>query len=1072
LAVSFEAAEKHQSQIPALQMLVAMGFVPLSQAKALELRGDRLRNVVLDDIAVESFMRINRFTHKGREYPFDLEDAHEALRRLKPTPDRIRGLKATNQDVYDTLVLGTTITKAIDGDSKSYSFRFIDWECPENNTLHVTAEYAVERSGSTQTKRCDIAAFVNGIPLLVIENKRPTESLKKAGSQLIGYQSEDNIPQLFHFAQLLVTMNRVDARYATVGTPQKFWGTWRDEEDGDDTISPFANRPLTVAEKDAVFSGDFAGARRYFDAMAAEGPRTVSPQDRALYALCRPERMLDLIRRFTVFDGGVRKVARHQQFFGIRKAVERVKQRDITGGRKGGVIWHTQGSGKSLTMVMLGRALALDKAIANPRIIIVTDRDDLDKQIKGTFKSCDMEPVRATTGANLLELIEYKKPLITTIINKFDTALRGSVQPDDDTNIFVLVDESHRTQTGKLGGHSQFATKMRRLIPNACYLGFTGTPLLKKDKNTLSTFGGLIHKYAINEAVADEAVVPLLYEGRMVEQQISGTVIDKWFEKISEGLTNQQKADLKRKFSRMDALAKTGQAIRAKAYDISEHYRQHWQGTGFKAQLVAPSKAAAIRFKEMLDDIGHVTSEIIMSPPNDNEGNEEVDKESKGLVRKFWDQQMAQYKTEEEYNRQIIDAFKGSGDPEILIVVSKLLTGFDAPRNTVLYVCKPLKEHNLLQAIARVNRLFEEDGVEKQFGFIIDYEGLLGELDSALTTYSAFDGYDDGDLAGTVHDVREEIRRLPQLHDQLWDLFKSVRNKKDMEEFERFLADEAIRHDFYERLKAYGRCLHIAMSSDKFLDVFDEIKADAMKRDWKRFSELRRSVQLRYQEIVDIKEFEPKIQKLLDDHVVALPAETIIEVVNINDPEALKAVVEENGVSEGSKADRIASATRRTITEKMDEDPAFYRQFSDLLEETIRAYRERRLSEREYLGNVVDLASKVARKDRGRHVPDVVKGDDDGQAFFGLLDGQLPSEAGEAIDQDTAAQVAIDIIAIVRAHHIVGVWTNDVAQNNMRNAIDDYFFDVLRDEKGIGVPVEKLDDLEQKILDLARARFP
>jgi type I restriction enzyme R subunit len=366
----------------------------------------------------------------------------------------------------------------------------------------------------------------------------------------------------------------------------------------------------------------------------------------------------------------------------------------------------------------------------------------------------------------------------------------------------------------------------------------------------------------------------------------------------------------------MDALAKTGQAIRAKAYDISEHYRQHWQGTGFKAQLVAPSKAAAIRFKEMLDDIGHVTSEIIMSPPNDNEGNEEVDKESKDLVRKFWDQQMVQYKTEEEYNRQIIDAFKGSGDPEILIVVSKLLTGFDAPRNTVLYVCKSLKEHNLLQAIARVNRLFEEDGVEKQFGFIIDYEGLLGELDSALTTYSAFDGYDDGDLAGTVHDVREEIRRLPQLHDQLWDLFKSVRNKKDMEEFERFLADEAIRHDFYERLKAYGRCLHIAMSSDKFLDVFDEAKIDDDEARLEAVSELRRSVQLRYQEIVDIKEFEPKIQKLLDDHVVALPAETIIEVVNINDPEALKAVVEETGCRKArrptaSPAQRAAPSPRR-----------------------------------------------------------------------------------------------------------------------------------------------------------------
>lgn len=1070
--MSFNAAEKHQSQIPALQLLIALGFQPLSQERAIALRGNRLRNVVLDEILAENLMRINRFTYRGREYPFDLEDAHEAMRRLKPTPDRQKGLRATNQDIYDTLVLGTTITKTIDGDSKSYSFRFIDWENPTNNRFHVTAEFSVERTGTTQTKRCDIVAFVNGIPLLVIENKRPTESLKKAGSQLIGYQNEDNIPQLFHFAQLLMTMNRVDARYATVGTPQKFWSAWKDEEDTDEIIDPFANRLLTQDEKAEVFSGDFSEARRYFDAMAAEGKRTVSSQDRSMFALCRPERLLDLIRRFTVFDGGVRKIARHQQFFGIRKAIERVRQFGEGGARKGGVIWHTQGSGKSLTMVMLGRALALEKEIPNPRIIIVTDRDDLDKQIKGTFKSCDMEPVRATTGANLLELIQNKTSLITTIINKFDTALRGSVQPDEDPNIFVLVDESHRTQTGRYGGLSQFATKMRRLLPQACYLGFTGTPLLKKDKNTLSTFGGLVHKYAINEAVADGAVVPLLYEGRMVDQQISGTVIDKWFEKISEGLTDQQKADLKQKFSRMDALAKTGQTIRAKAFDISEHYRQHWQGTGFKAQLVAPSKAAAIRFMEMLDEIGHVSSEVVISPPNDNEGNEEVDKESTDLVRKFWDQMMARFKNEEEYNRQIIDAFKGSGDPEILIVVSKLLTGFDAPRNTVLYICKSLKDHNLLQAIARVNRLYEEDGVEKQFGFIVDYEGLLGELDSALTTYSAFEGYEPGDLVGTVHDIREEIRKLPQLHEQLWDLFKSIRNRKDMEEFEQFLGDEAVRHDFYGRLRAFSRCLHISMSSDKFLDVFEEAKAEELKRDWKRFSELRRSVQLRYQEIVDIKEFEPKIRKLLDDHVVAMPAETIIDVVNINNPEALMAVVEEAGVSAGSKADRIASATRRAITERMDEDPTFYRQFSELLEETIRAYREKRLSEREYLSSVVDLAGKVARKDRGRDVPEAVRNDEDGQAFFGLLDGKLVTMEAEAMEREATAQVALDIIEIIKSHHIVGVWSNEVAQNNLRNAIDDYFFDVLRDERKIELPVDTLDELEQGVMNLARARFP
>lgn len=1065
----FDPSEKYQSQVPAIQTLVALGFKPLSQAQADKLR-DKPRNVVLDEILVDQLLKLNSFTYRGKKYKFDLEDAHEALRRLKPTPDKLKGLRGTNQDIYDQLVLGTTITKSIEGDSKSYSFRYIDWENPESNEFHVTAEMSVERTGNTQTRRCDIVCFVNGIPFVVIENKRPTESLKKADSQLIGYQSEGNIPQLFHYAHLLISMKRQEARYATVGTPRKFWLTWRDEEDRDEDILPVINKPLTDEEKDTVFSGDFADARNFFEALESAGDRAITEQDRLVYAMCRPERLLDLIRRFTVFDGGVRKVARHQQYFGILSAIERIKQREPDGRRKGGVIWHTQGSGKSLTMVMLGRALALDKDITNPRIIIVTDRDDLDKQIKGTFKSCDMEPVRAATGANLLELLRNKKPLITTIINKFDTALKSSDFRDESTDVFVLIDESHRSQTGRSGGQGTHAVKMRRILPMACYLGFTGTPLLKKERNTFETFGGPIHTYTIDDAVGDEAVVPLLYEGRMVEQQVSGDVVDTWFDKISEGLTDKQKADLKRKFSRMDALAKTGQAIRAKAFDISEHYRRFWQGTGFKAQLVAPSKAAAVRFKETLDEIGHVTSEIIISPPDDKEGNEEVDQESKDLVRKFWDRMITSYKSEAEYNRQIIDNFKTSGDPEILIVVSKLLTGFDAPRNTVLYVCKQLKEHNLLQAIARVNRLFEEDGQEKQFGFIIDYEGLLGELDQALTTYSAFEGFDKDDLVGTLHDIREEIKRLPQLHGQLWDLFKEIKNKKDMEQYEQFLGDEAKRHDFYSRLRAYGRCLHISMSSEKLYDLFTEEQIEQFKKDWKAFTELKRSVQLRYQETVDIKEFEPKIQKLLDDHVTAKPAEVIIEAVNINDPEALNRVVEEEGTTAASKADRIASATKRTITEKMDEDPAFYKKFKDLLEETLREYREKRISEKDYLSNVVDLASRVARKDHGRKVPDIIKNDEDSQAVFGVVEPVLKS-VGD-IPEETAAEISKSIIEIIKKRHIVDVWTNELAQNKMRNAIDDYFFDEVRDNQGIEIPLEILDEIELQIMDIARARFP
>ncbi|GAA1211141.1 HsdR family type I site-specific deoxyribonuclease [Rhodoglobus aureus] len=1074
---TFNAAEKHQSQVPALQLLVALGYTPLSQAAALQQRGRRLRNVLLDNILADQLLKLNSFSFRGREHRFDLADAHEAIRKLMPAPERAKGLTATSQEVYDTLVLGTTITKIIDGDTKSYSFRYIDWVNPQNNVFHVTAEMSVERTGSIATKRCDIVAFVNGIPFIVIENKRPTEELKKADRQLIAYQNAGNIPQLFHFAQLLVAMNRQDAAYATVDTPHKFWSPWREDEDTDTDIAAAINRPLTAEEKTAVFSGDFTSALPYFNGLATAGDRAISPQDRLIYALCRPERLLDLVRRFTVFDGGVRKIARHQQFFAVRNTVERVigdNSNTATGdARKGGVIWHTQGSGKSLTMVMLGKALALDPRLENPRILIVTDRDDLDCQIADTFRACEMVPARATTGAHLAELIHNRAPLITTIINKFDNATKRGIA-DESANIFVLVDESHRSQTGRYGGYGSFHVNMRRMLPAACYLGFTGTPLLKREKNTATTFGGLIHKYTIDQAVEDGAVVPLLYEGRLVEQQLADNVIDTWFEKISEGLTPEQQLDLKRKFSRVDVLGKTAQTIRAKAFDISEHYRKNWQGTGMKAQLVAPDKASAIRFKQILDDIAHVRSEVIISAPDEYEGAEQVDQESRSLVQEFWARRMERYGSEAAYNGQIIEAFKASGGPEILIVVSKLLTGFDAPRNGVLYLCKTLKEHTLLQAIARVNRLFDgdKDQPEKEFGIIVDYEGLLGELDTALGAYSALGGYDENDLAGAVHDIREQIRMLPQRWADVWEIFKTLPNKQDMEALEQHLGDEAIRHEFYSRLSLYAKCLHIALSSDKLLDVVTQLDVDRYTRDWKQLTELRRSVQLRYQEIIDLRDYEPKIQRLLDDHVTAMPAETIIEPLNINDPEALKAVVGDNKVTTASRADRIASATRRTITERMDEDPALYQRFSQMLREAIDEYRRRRDAEK-YLLSVHEIAEQVTHKARGMGLPRLIRDNDDAAALFGSLQGLLVDASSEApVESDEVAIIAVEILDIVRAHLIVGVWTNEVAQNKMLNALDDYFWEELEAKRHIALPEGLPDELQAGIITIAKARFP
>lgn len=1038
---TFDASELSQSQGPAVRLLESLGFTQLTPPEALKERGGRQSNVLLPGILAAQILKINQFTHRNRRYPFDMADAEEAVRRLGPGREQAKGLQAASLDVYDRLSLGTTITKTVDGDSKSYSLRYIDWHTPANNVFHVTTEMRVERTGSTATHRLDVVGYVNGIPFIVIENKRPTKEIKRAGSQLIKYQNSDGIPQLFHYAQLLISANRQEATYATVGTAGKFWAEWHDAKDTDEDIRPFI------------------------------GERTVSQQDRLLFALCRPERLLDLVRRFTVFDAGVRKIARHQQYFAVCETVERVLAAGQGERRNGGVIWHTQGSGKSLTMVMLGKALALDPRVRNPRIVIVTDRDDLDKQIRDTFLACELDPVRAKSGKHLGELLSSNAPLITTLINKFD-AVASREGRDESPDIFVLVDESHRSQTGRYGGYGQFHVAMRRVLPNACYLGFTGTPLLKRERNTADTFGGVIHTYTIDEAVRDRSVVPILYEGRLVEQQIAAGLIDVWFEKISDGLTDEQKRDLKRKFSRADVLGKTAQVIRAKAFDISEHYRQNWQGSAFKAQLVAPNKAAAVRFKHELDEIGHVTSEVLISPPDVAEDREEVDAESRESVQRFWESQMARYGTETNYNEQLIRQFKSSAGPEIIIVVSKLLTGFDAPRNTVLYLCKPLREHTLLQAIARVNRLFSDEKTEKQFGYVLDYEGLLGELDQALTSYSALGDFDSEEIAGAVVDVREQIRLLPGRWSHVWDLFNGVGRKDDMESLEQHLFDEPLRHEFYERLKTFGRTLHLALSSDKLLDVMTQADVDRYRNDYSQFAELRLSVQWRYQETIDLRDYEPRIRRLLDDHVAALPAETVIEQLNINDPAALKAVVDEDGTTPGSKADRIVSATRKTITERMDEDPAFYTRFSELLQQAIDEYRRRRDGER-FLLRATDIAEQLAKGDRGTVLPSVVSHDEDAAAMYGALGKSFltagPEEFG-ALHDDERANMAKTVADMVRHRMIVNFWSKPNEQNALATELDDFFYD-FSEQHGIRIKQAMVDSLTSAVLAVAKARF-
>jgi type I restriction enzyme R subunit len=1060
----FRFNEKYLSQIPALQLLMGLGYQYLSPAQALAQRQGKAGNVLLEQILREQLKRINRIQYKGREFLFSEENIQGAIQKLKSV--KYDGLLRTNEVVYDLITLGTAMEQTIEGDSKSFNLHYIDWRNPERNVFHVTAEFAVERSRSIETARPDMVLFVNGIPLAVIECKSPKVAIEQAISQCIRNQSDEYLPKLFVFVQLVLALNKNEARFATAGSAAKFWGVWKELRDKEKEVARALTTQLTTAQKAALFSDDFKAARGYFDAQADAGDRMVTAQDAALYSLCRPTRLLEMAYKFTVFENGIKKIARYQQYFVIQSTLERIKQLDGQGRRKGGIIWHTQGSGKSLTMVMLARSLALDPAIRNPRLVLVTDRDDLDKQLGNTFAACGLAPSRATSGRNLLELVaEHKAAIVTTLIHKFDKAMNVKKYQDDSPDIFMLIDESHRTNFGS------FSARMRQMFPNACYLGFTGTPLLKKEKNNFRKFGGLIEPhYSIRQAVADQAVVPLLYEGRHVEMTPNKAAIDRWFERHTQGLTPKQQADLKRKYARAEMLNKAEQVIYMRAFDISEHFRAAWQGTGFKAQLVAPNKASALKYHEYLTEIGFVTSEVVISPPDMRESYDETDDEPTDEVVKFWQKMMKRYGSEEEYVKQIINQFKFGTDPEILIVVSKLLTGFDAPRNVVIYLCKELREHTLLQAIARVNRLYEA----KEFGYVIDHVGLLGELDKALTMYGAFEGFDEQDLAGTLSSVHAQVQQLPQRYSDLWDLFKTVKNSYDEEAYEVLLADDALREAFYQRLVEYSKTLAIALSTETFVMQADEQTLRRYKADLTRFQNLKAAVKMRYAEAIDYRDYEPKIKKLLDTHIQASEVVQLNAPVNIFDDRMFGQVKEAQGVykTTAAKADAIAHATKRVITEKMEEDPAFYEKFSKLIQQAIDDFRARRLSDLAYLERVIEIRDKVVTRQHD-DIPEKLVNHEDAAAYYGVIkpffeQHQLKPEALETL----GAQTALAIEEILRQHWKVLFWEDVDAQNKVIDAIEDYLYDEVKAAQGVMLTLAQIDELIERTMQVARARRP
>lgn len=1022
--------EINASQRPALALFEAMGYTYISPADCDKQRGSRY-HVLLRDILRGQLRRLNRYVYAGAENEFSAANIERAMEDLdEPLTD---GLVRTSEKIYDALLLGKSYPETVgDGKMLSFNLRYIDWDNPQNNVFHVTEEFAVDSRDRQHNARPDIVLFINGIPFAVIECKAPHIPVEEAVGQMIRNQQAAYIPQLFKFAQLVVATNKNAVKYATAGTPKKFWSVWKEQD------AEWLQTRLKALVPD----------------------RIPTEQDRNIVSLFSSERVFELIRYFILFDANVKKVCRYQQFFAVREIMKTIAESDEHGNRQSGVIWHTQGSGKSLTMVMLAKYILMELKDCHPRVVIVTDRKELDAQIAATFAHTRLTPARATSGRHLVELVNSARAdVITSIINKFNTVERQEVK-NPSRDIFVLVDESHRSNYGLM------ATRMRSVFPNACYIGFTGTPLMKSEKNTMARFGRLIHKYTIRDGVEDGAIVPLIYEGRFVEQKVDEENIDLWFKQTTRRLTEAQREDLRRKWSSIRRLTSTDARIKRIALDISEHFIEGYKDTGFKAMLATNYKRDAIRYLECFEQFGDLSCAVVISPPDMREGVDDVDEGADDLVVSFWNKMMQQYGDADRYEEAIKNRFC-DGEIDILIVCSKLLTGFDAPLCQVLYIDKELKEHGLLQAIARTNRLHEG----KDYGLIVDYRGLIEKLDTAMDMYSGagLENFDGGDLKGVVVDVMSAVGNLRSVYTQLVEFFAPVGSISDTEAVEVFLADDKMRQDFYTLLCAFGRALHLVLNAEQAYNALGKEERQKYQDTFIFFSKVRRSVKLQYCDAIDNAEYEPLMQNLLDTHLSVAGLKKITSPIDILNKDDFEKELEELG-SLRSKADAIASRMTRSISEKRDENPAYYDSFSKRIRDALALYKEKVISEAEYLAKMRTIMEDYHAGRSTVSYPERIKNNVHAQAFFGVLTALFDEVEDERITPDFVAEVSEEITKIVASHSQVDWTNNKTIHDRISQDIDDLFYKYEK-EHGLKLSFDLIDKIIDNVKTVALRRF-
>jgi type I restriction enzyme, R subunit len=877
-----------------------------------------------------------------------------------------RGLYETNRDVYNLLRYGVKVKPG--AGEQFETVWLIDWSNAKANDFAVAEEVTVL---GQHTKRPDVVLYVNGIALVTLELKRSRVAVSEGIRQTIGNQKPEFIRPFFTTVQLVMAGNDVEGlRYAVIDTQEKYWLEWKE--------------PSDIEE----------------------------PLDRAISQLCASDRLLELIHDFLVFDGGYKKVCRHNQYFGVKAAQDRIAKRE------GGIIWHTQGSGKSLTMVWLAKWIRENQADA--RVLLITDREELDEQIEGVFNGVNESIYRTTSGADLLETLNRSAEwLICSLVHKFrgsdSEAARDEAEGDfikqlntkvpkhfsAKGNMFVFVDEAHRTQSGKM--HDA----MKQLLPGAMFIGFTGTPLLKADKATsMETFGTFIHTYKFDEAVRDGAVLDLRYEARNIDQRLtSPSQVDKWFDLKTQGMTDLSRAELKKRWGTMQKIVSSEPRARRIVQDIllDMETKPRLMDRRGNAMLVGSSIYQACKFYELFCQAGFKGKCAIITSYEPHAGDISKEDSGEGATEKLrqydiYRQMLADHFNEhadkamkriEEFEDEVKERFvKHPGQMRLLIVVDKLLTGFDAPPATYLYIDKRMRDHGLFQAICRVNRL---DGDDKDYGYIVDYQDLFNSLEDAITDYTtgALDGYEKTDVEGLLSDRIEKARQdLDEALEQVRAICEPVAPPKNTLQYQQYFcaaeqgnaeqlkANEPKRVELYKAVAAVTRRFG-NLANEMSAAGYSDSEAAAIKEEIAHYAAVRDEVKLGAGEDIDFKQYEAGMRFLLDTYIQAEASETVAD---FKDAGLIDLIVNQGvgaldklpaGIKKDPEAvaETITNNMRKLIIDERATNPKYFDTMSALLDALIEERRRGALDYKEYLERLIAQAQQLGRRESDTTYP-------------------------------------------------------------------------------------------------------